>query len=143
MKQEISRDNRGLWLPGASANPGGRPAVIREVQDLARQHTPAAINTLVEICGNKKAHPSARVAAATAILDRGWGRPMQQVHVEASQSALPAELAALSPEQKRAAGEMILRRLAEENAKTIDATSVSLTEEPASEIIDNQADRKS
>jgi hypothetical protein len=124
----ITRDPRGRWLPGIAPNPTGRPKIVHQVQDLARAHTPAAIATLVEICGNKKAHPSARVAAATAILDRGWGRPHQSLHVEAQTSALPAKLAALSPEDKERAGEMILRRLAEEDAKTIELEAESVTE---------------
>lgn len=39
-------------------------------QLLPREQTPAAIATLAEIMGNKKAQPSARVAAAMAILKK-------------------------------------------------------------------------
>jgi len=118
---EVARDLKGRWLPGTAPNPGGRPRAIEQVQTLARTHTAEAVATLVEICGNRKAHPSARVAAASAILDRGWGRPMQSVQVEAQASVLPSELAALSPEDKRKAAEIIMRGLAAESAKQIDA----------------------
>jgi hypothetical protein len=77
------------------------------------------------------------VAAASAILDRGWGRPMQQVHVEAQASALPAELAALSPEDKRKAADLIMRGLAAENAKVVEhAPSETVTDSmlPADEV---------
>ena len=48
-------------------------ALHGEIRDLARRHTPAALATLVEICENGR-NESARVAAASALLDRGWGK---------------------------------------------------------------------
>jgi hypothetical protein len=72
-----ARSAGGKWLPGQSPNPGGRPKGVEEVQRLAREHTPAAIKALITITGNAKAPPAARVSAATALLDRGWGKPMQ------------------------------------------------------------------
>ena len=60
---------------GQSGNPGGRPKVIAEVKELAREHTGAAIETLVSIMANPKAAPAARVSAANALLDRGYGKP--------------------------------------------------------------------
>jgi hypothetical protein len=50
-----------------------------EIRSLARSHTEAAINTLVEINGDRSAAHSARVSAAQALLDRGWGKPSQPV----------------------------------------------------------------
>src|SRR6187200_3784070 len=55
---------------GISGNPGGRPRQDPEVRALCEKFTPAAIATLAEIMGNKKAQPSARVAAAMAILKK-------------------------------------------------------------------------
>jgi hypothetical protein len=49
------------------------------VQELARQQSPQAINTLVAIMGDEKAPPAARVAAANALLDRGYGKPTQPI----------------------------------------------------------------
>ena len=66
------------WRPGcASPNPGGRPKALHSVQDLARQHTEQAINTLAEIMNNEDVAPPARIAAAEALLNRGWGKPIQ------------------------------------------------------------------
>ena len=48
-----------------------------EIRSLARQHTEAAINTLVRIMNNENATESARVASANSLLDRGWGKAPQ------------------------------------------------------------------
>lgn len=63
------------FAKGVSGNPGGRPKALGDLRDIARQHTDEAIQVLIAVMGNAKAAPSARVGAATALLDRGWGRP--------------------------------------------------------------------
>jgi hypothetical protein len=70
------RGERGRWLPGCSPNPGGRPKVIADIQELARQYTETALKTLHHIATKGK-QESARVAASSALLDRAWGRPTQ------------------------------------------------------------------
>jgi hypothetical protein len=69
----------GTFQKGKSANPGGRPKGVVEVLALARKHAPEAIATLVEICICKKAPHAARVAASSALLDRGFGKPSQAI----------------------------------------------------------------
>ena len=69
------------WKKGQSGNPSGRPKVAGEVQELARQHTAEAINTLVAILRNAKAPPAARALAANSLLDRGYRRPAQSLDV--------------------------------------------------------------
>ena len=49
---------------------------ITEIRSYARSHALEAIQTLAGIARNGK-QEAARVAAATALLDRGWGRPPQ------------------------------------------------------------------
>ena len=50
---------------------------ITEIRSLARSHTRTAINVLVGVMRSKDATHAARVSAANAILDRGWGKPPQ------------------------------------------------------------------
>jgi hypothetical protein len=67
---------RGRPFPkGASPNPGGRPKVVGHIRELAKKHSKEAVRTLLAVMKNAKSPPAARVAAATAMLDRGYGRP--------------------------------------------------------------------
>ena len=65
------------FQPGRSGNPRGRPKRDHDLAELARTYTVAAVETLAEIMQDKDAPPSARVSAATAMLDRGYGKPPQ------------------------------------------------------------------
>ena len=62
---------------GKSGNPSGRPRVNERLVELARSQTESAIATLVQVMEDKKASAPARVSAASALLDRGWGKPAQ------------------------------------------------------------------
>lgn len=50
-----------------------------EIRSLARAHTDSAIKVLAGIMNQEAAPHAARVSAATALLDRGWGKPTQPV----------------------------------------------------------------
>ena len=60
---------------GKSGNPSGRPKIPFEVRDMARAQTKPAISALVISLKD----PKARVSAAQALLDRGWGKAAQIV----------------------------------------------------------------
>lgn len=83
---------------GKSGNPGGRPKEVMDVIQLARKATPMAMKTLTTIADNDDAPPAARVAAANALLDRGWGKPHQPIDHDVSETL--ADLIAKSFEKK-------------------------------------------
>lgn len=81
--QSPGRGAGGKWLRGtASPNPHGRPSIPVEVKEAAKAHTLDMIAVLVEVASDKDAPPSARVAAASAVLDRGHGKPVASVEAK-------------------------------------------------------------
>ncbi len=85
---------------GVSGNPGGRPRVLAEIRALARTYTEPALLALVEIM-QRGQNESARVAVAQAVLDRGWGRPVQALEHSGPEGSalLPADLTVLPDAQ--------------------------------------------
>jgi hypothetical protein len=101
------------FKPGVSGNPHGRPKrpetiearrVVADVKAAARELTLDAMETLKNAMVDQRAPWSAKITAAIAVLDRGWGKPEQTVSANVSvidqmtddeQKALLAALAAL------------------------------------------------
>lgn len=54
-----------------------RALEAHELQLKARENSDLAMNTLIEIAGNTRAPEATRIAAATAIMDRGYGKASQ------------------------------------------------------------------
>lgn len=54
-----------------------RALEAHELQLKARENADLAMETLIEIAGNKRAPEATRIAAATAIMDRGYGKASQ------------------------------------------------------------------
>lgn len=52
---------------------------LNRVASYARGYTEKALTTLAKIMEDVEAPPTARVAAANSILDRGWGKPLQTI----------------------------------------------------------------
>ena len=75
------------FVKGQCPNPGGRPKDVGPVKDLARSHTQAAVERLAYWLSSNNARAS--VAAAEALLDRGWGRPAQAITGEDGAPLLP------------------------------------------------------
>ena len=73
------RANSTSFRPGQSGNPNGRPRVLADVQNAARDYSTAAIETLARIMRNPKAPAAARISAACALLDRGYGKTSQAI----------------------------------------------------------------
>jgi len=61
------------------------------LSELAREYTNDALDTLVEVMKSSQSD-SARIAAATAILDRGYGRPTKTTSFEVMEPFLPTKI---------------------------------------------------
>jgi len=73
---------------GGKREGAGRPKGViseakRQIADMAKEHGPTALQTLVDIATTGEGE-SARVAASNAILDRAYGRPLQSMDVSNS-----------------------------------------------------------
>ena len=77
----MSAKRNGGKRPGAGRKIGVPNKVTIELQAAAQQYTEQALRTLVEVCENSESD-AARVAAACAILDRGYGKPRQQLSAD-------------------------------------------------------------
>jgi hypothetical protein len=63
-----------------------------DIRSLARKHTASAVKCLAGIMNQPKAPAAARVAAANALLDRGWGKAAQPLTGEGGEGALVVQI---------------------------------------------------
>lgn len=69
--------NRGS-KPGerrGGRQPGTPNKATASIRDIAREYTDTAVKALVDVLEDESQPGSARVSAASAILDRGYGKP--------------------------------------------------------------------
>lgn len=76
MARPSGRQKTGGRKPG-TPNKAAAEAKLA-LAELARTHAPEALQALVDVAARGQSE-SARVAAAVALLDRGYGKPYQQV----------------------------------------------------------------
>ena len=66
---------------------------------MARQHTPAAVAKLAHIMEKGKSE-QACIAAASALLDRGWGRPTQPIAGDDELPSIGINTSSLTAEER-------------------------------------------
>jgi len=93
------REGAGRKKGTKDRKPRSSPIIIanaqekRELREAAREYTERALRTLAAICSEGQSE-AARVSAACALLDRGYGKPTQQV-----ETGSPGEFSRLSDEE--------------------------------------------
>jgi hypothetical protein len=75
--ETVDADDEAAVPARSVSRRASKPRTLTEIRSLARSHTRTAINVLVGIMRSDDATPAARVSAANAILDRGWGKAAQ------------------------------------------------------------------
>ena len=97
------------WTKGVSGNPAGdRDNKLKHlVLRYARSKSVQAIKRLAEIMVDPKASYGVQVTAATAVLDRAWGKPKQTVDVEQQGRTLEEILLAIAATREDAELEQI------------------------------------
>ena len=73
--------DHGGKRPGAGRKPGKVSKAKRELASMAKEHAESALETLAKIHADMEAPAAARVSAATAILDRAYGKPVQALNL--------------------------------------------------------------
>ncbi len=118
-----TRDTKGRLLPGQrSINPKGRPPIIRDLKEAAKAHTRQALNTLVSVMNDPEAAQASRITAAVALLDRGWGRPQQNIEARVENVDIAKSAAQVLMDLSRRAKESKLQDLKDKEAIIIDVT---------------------
>lgn len=79
MSEEVECESVGEPVRSPTARKTSKARTLTEIRSLARSHTRTAIRVLVGIMRSDDATPAARVSAANAILDRGWGKTAQPI----------------------------------------------------------------
>ena len=105
-----------FFQPGVSGNPGGRPKGLREIKKLAQRKSKRAIEILGQIMEDETVKPVSRIAAASIILDRGYGKATQEIRVEGGdnrgQERFEAMARVLEPEELREMQRMLVKTAA-------------------------------
>lgn len=104
---------KGGKRPGAGRPRGSATKVGTDLRTAAQQYTNEALDTLVQVMRNPAETGTARAAAANAVLDRGYGKPKQEIEANVNlfdrmahdeQLALAAALEALARDESGDAG---------------------------------------
>ena len=81
---------KGSGRPAGAVNKATSELKLN-LSELAREYTNDALDTLVDVMKSGQSE-SARIAAATAILDRGYGRPTKATSLEVNAPFVPTTI---------------------------------------------------
>ena len=81
---------KGSGRPAGSVNKATKELKL-SLSELAREYTQDSLMTLVDVMQSSQSD-SARIAAATAILDRGYGRPTKTTSLEVNTPFAPTKI---------------------------------------------------
>lgn len=98
-------------------------ASVAHLRQQAQRWTQTAVGVLVEVATDQSQPGAARVTAATALLDRGWGRPEQSHKLEAGASfiQLLQQMQQLNQSRMLEARAQVARVIEQEDAERDDA----------------------
>ena len=86
------------WQPGESgARTPEYMSMLMKFVHRARINSEEALDAALEIMRNKAIHPQTRLNAATAIMDRAWGKPKEHVEVSDSNGAAMLRITIVDP----------------------------------------------
>lgn len=77
------RDKNGRFVKGNKSG-NGRPKMPEDMKQAFRSLAPDCCKVLCEIVNDPSARQADRIKAAEVILDRGFGKPVQAVDLDAS-----------------------------------------------------------
>ena len=148
-----NRTGKGYFVKGRSGNPAGRPRnppllpeyapdpaaadrrIIPNVVVEARKFSGLAVDTLVELTKDNHAD-STRYSAATALLDRGYGRPAQSLDLHLSADAITKRLSDMTDAELAA----LEQRMIAATPIVLDATAEVPEEPPADDAGNSSPD---
>lgn len=76
-KNKTTRGRRGGRQPGSGRPKGSKNKRTLEIEAAAKVHAGNAIKALASILRSRRSNDMCKIAAANALLDRGYGRPRQ------------------------------------------------------------------
>jgi hypothetical protein len=77
----------GTWRKGQSGNPAGRAKQTPDFLAQARAEGPASLQTLVKLRDDPDIDANIRRQCANDILDRAYGKPVQQIETDITAKA--------------------------------------------------------